>query len=67
LRGWLTEQLDAACHKVAELTPVTREVVSLWIWEVDARQATDEAKDKLADLAERARLDAAKTERLRKE
>jgi hypothetical protein len=67
LRGWLTEQLDAACHKVAELTPVTREVVSLWIWEVDARRATDEAKDKLTDLAERARLDAAKTERLRKE
>jgi hypothetical protein len=42
-------------------------VVSLWIWEVDARRATDEAKDKLTDLAERARLDAAKTERLRKE
>jgi hypothetical protein len=67
LHGWLIEQLDAARHKVAELTLVAREVASLRIREADTHRDTDEAKEKLTDLAERARLDAAETERLRKE
>jgi hypothetical protein len=67
LRGWLTEQLDAARQKVAELTLVTREVASLRIREADTRRDTDKAKEKLTTLAERARLDAAETERLWKE
>jgi uncharacterized coiled-coil DUF342 family protein len=67
LRGWLTEQLDAARQKVAELTLVTREVASLRIREADTRRDTDKAKEKLMALAERAHQDAAETERLRKE
>jgi hypothetical protein len=47
--------------------PVTEEVASLWTREANARQDTNEAKEKLTTLAERACLDAVKTERLWKE
>jgi hypothetical protein len=67
LRGWLIEQLDTACQKVADLTPITEEVGSLRVWEADAHWDTDEAKEKLVALAEWAHLDATETERLWKE
>jgi hypothetical protein len=62
VRGWLTEQLNAARQKVAELTPTGEEVANLHFREADARQHADEAKEKFAALAERACLDAAKAE-----
>jgi hypothetical protein len=52
---------------VAELTPITKEVASLRVWEANAHQDADEAKEKLMALAEQARLDAAETKWLWKE
>jgi uncharacterized coiled-coil DUF342 family protein len=52
---------------VAELTPTGEEVANLRIREVDAHQHTDEAEEKFATLAERARLDAVEAKRVRKE
>jgi hypothetical protein len=52
---------------VAELTPITKEVASLRVWEANAHRDADEAKEKLMALAERARLDAAETKWLWKE
>jgi hypothetical protein len=64
LRGWLTDQLDAAHQKVAELTPIAGEVASLLIREANAHRDTDEAKEMLAALDKRACLDATETEQL---
>jgi hypothetical protein len=52
---------------MSELTPAGEEVANLRIKEADARRDAAEAKEKFAALAERARLDAAETERLQKE
>jgi hypothetical protein len=49
---------------VAELAPTGEEVASLRIREVNARRYANEAEEKLTALAERARLDAMKFERL---
>jgi hypothetical protein len=56
LRRELTEQLTAARQKVAELAPAGQELASLRIREADARQHANEAKEKFATLAERARV-----------
>jgi 6-phosphofructokinase len=65
--GWLTEQLNAARQKVAELTPASEEVASLRIKEADARRHADEAEEKFVALAERACLDAMEAEQVWKE
>jgi uncharacterized coiled-coil DUF342 family protein len=52
---------------VAELTPITKEVASLWTREADTHRDADKAKEKLMALTERARLDAVETKWLRKE
>jgi hypothetical protein len=49
---------------VAELAPAGEEVASLRIREVDARQHTNEAKEKFVALAKRARLDGTKTKQI---
>jgi hypothetical protein len=67
VHGWLTEQLNAARQKVAELTPTGEEVANLRIREADAHRHADEAEEKFVALAERACLDAAEAERVRKE
>jgi hypothetical protein len=67
VHGWLTEPLDTAHQKVAELTPASEKVASIQIKEADARRDATEAKKKLTALADRARLDTAETKRLWKE
>jgi hypothetical protein len=57
---------QATRHKVPELTLVVEEAASLRIKEGDACRHANET-EKFTALAERARLDAAETERIRKE
>jgi hypothetical protein len=52
---------------VAKLAPTGEEVASLWIREADALRHANEAEEKLAALAERARLDATEIEWIQKE
>ena len=52
---------------MVELAPIALEVADLRVREKDAHDDTCEAKEKLAALIERARMDAVEAERLWKE
>ena len=67
LREELAAQLALARQEVAELAPIRQELANLRIKYAEARDDACEAREKVLDLIESTRTDAAEIERLRKE
>ena len=63
----MISQLVAAQRRVAELTPLAKEVDSLWSWVVEARRHADEAERAFEALSARSQRDDEEATKVRKE